>query len=65
MQDIFVVICQKHMNKSLKFSDIVVYDGIITTYAILLILLDPDDLIEGKIRLATKEEIEIYNNRPK
>lgn len=53
------------MNKLLKFSDIVVYDGIITTHAILLILLDPDDLIEGNIRLATKEEIEIYNNRIK
>ena len=52
------------MIKPLKYSDIVVYNGVITNYSILLILLDPDDLIESKIRLATKEEIEIYNNRP-
>ena len=47
------------MNKPLRLTDIVVFDGIISTYGVLSPLVELDE-----IRLATKEEIDLYKNRP-
>lgn len=48
------------MSKEFKLTDIVVFDNIITTFGVIKPLVDIDE-----IRLATKEEIEIYNNKTK
>lgn len=48
------------MPAELKLTDIVVYDGVIGTLGLFLPLMEHGD----EARLATKEEIDLYNNRP-
>lgn len=47
------------MNKPFKLTDIVVFDGIISTFGVLSPLVELDE-----VRHATKEEVDLYKNRP-
>lgn len=48
------------MTQEFKPTDIVVYNGVISTYGLFAPFIEPGD----EVRLATKEEIDLYNKRP-
>ena len=51
------------MKKQFSLSDIVVYQGVVTTYSIAKVLAQINNDTEPKIRKANRDEIVSYRNR--
>jgi hypothetical protein len=53
------------MNKPFKLTDIVVFDGVISTFGVFYALdIAVVDNFKTQIRHATEEELNLYKNRP-